>query len=85
MFRVDYDALVRGEVEGEETCDIPGMGPIPVRSPGNYSVTRYLKLVITKGVDVMNITHLGRSVTVAQQVALWWRSPPCTVLGCNNT
>ena len=24
-------------------------------------------------------------MTVAQQVALWWRSPTCTVLGCNRT
>jgi len=32
-----------------------------------------------------NVTHLGRSVTVAQQVALWWRSPECTRLGCTRT
>jgi hypothetical protein len=44
-----------------------------------------LKLVITKGVDVMNVTHLGRSATVAQQVALWWASSACTVLGCPQT
>ena len=33
-----------------------------------------LKLVITKGVDVANVTHLGRSATMAQQVALSWQS-----------
>ena len=44
-----------------------------------------LKLVITKGVDVINVTHLGRAPTVAQQAALWWRSPTCTAAGCNRT
>jgi hypothetical protein len=44
-----------------------------------------LKLVITNGVDVMNVTHLGRSVTVAQQVALWWQSPTCTDLHRTRT
>ena len=44
-----------------------------------------LKLVITKGVDVINVTHLGRSPTVAQQVALWWLAPMCTAEGCTRT
>ena len=45
----------------------------------------------TAGVDrcdysrLANVTHLGRSVTVAQQVALWWQSPECTRLGCTRT
>ena len=43
-----------------------------------------LKLVITKGVDVINVTHLGRRATVAQQVALWWRDPICTREGCGH-
>jgi hypothetical protein len=43
-----------------------------------------LKLVITKGVDVLNVTHLGRAPTVAQQAALWWQSPCCNVAGCNR-
>ena len=41
--------------------------------------------MITKGVDVMNVTHLGRSATMAQQVALWWQPPCCTGEGCTRT
>jgi len=44
-----------------------------------------VKLVITKGVDVANVTHLGRGVSVAQQMALLWSDPLCKVEGCNRT
>jgi hypothetical protein len=33
--------------------------------------------VITKGVDVANVTHLGRGPTAAQRVALLWSKPKC--------
>ena len=32
-----------------------------------------------------NVTHLGRSATMAQKVALLWRSPGCEVEGCTRT
>jgi len=44
-----------------------------------------VKLVITKGVDVVNVTHLGRGPTVAQKVALVWQQPVCTREGCGHT
>ena len=44
-----------------------------------------LKLVVTKGEDVANVTHLGRGPTVAQKIALLWQSPCCTVEGCTRT
>ncbi len=82
IIRLDYEALVRGSVEGEEMCEIRGLGPIPVRIARKLLGDAMLKLVITKGVDVANVTHLGRSPTVAQQVALWWQSHLCTREGC---
>ncbi len=85
VIRADLEALQRGWVEGEETCEIRGLGPIPVGVARDLLGDAALKLVITKGVDVVNVTHLGRAPTVAQQVALWWRSPTCTVKGCNRT
>ena len=85
IIRIDHLALRRGTVEGDEVCDIPGLGPIPVSVARDLLGDAILKLVITNGVDVMNVTHLGRSVTVAQQVALWWQSPACTDLHCTRT
>ena len=82
LVRVDYTALARGDVDGEEVCEIAGLGPIPVSTARDLLGESILKLVITKGVDVANVTHLGRKATIAQQVALWWRDPICKREGC---
>ena len=85
IIKIDHTALRRGSVEGDEVCEIVGLGPIPVSVARELLGDAILKLVITKGIDVINVTHLGRSATVAQQVALWWKSAACTVLGCPRT
>jgi hypothetical protein len=66
-------------------CEIAGLGPIPVRIAKDLLGEAVLKLVITKGVDVRNVTHLGRKATIAQKCALWWRSPDCDREGCTRT
>ena len=85
LLRADIESLRRGKVEGDEICELAGLGPIPVTVARELLGHAVLKLVITKGVDVANVTHLGRSPTVAQQVALWWRSPMCTNEDCTRT
>jgi hypothetical protein len=85
IIRLDYAALIRGAVEGEETCEIRGLGPIPVRIARDLLGDAIRKLVITKGVAVANVTHLGRSPTIAQQVAIWWQSHMCTRDTCTRT
>jgi hypothetical protein len=84
LVRVDQEALVRGRVEGDEVCEIAGLGPIPVRVARELLGDAVLKLVLTKGVDVANVTHLGRGPTVAQKIALWWKTPQCTSLDCTR-
>jgi hypothetical protein len=85
LVRVDLEAMRRGQVEGDEVCDIAGLGPIPVRVAKGLLGDAVLKLVITKGVDVLHVTHLGRAPTVAQRCALWWQLPECTALDCTRT
>ena len=84
LVRVDYTALARGDVDGEEVCEIAGLGPIPVSTARTILGESILILVITKGVDVAHVTHLGRHPIVAQQVALWWKDPICAAEGCNR-
>jgi hypothetical protein len=85
FIRVDLEALKRGTVDGGELCEIPGVGPVAVSAARDLLGESILKLVITKGVDVLNVTHLGRGPTEAQKVALLFRQPLCTVEGCYRT
>jgi hypothetical protein len=78
LLRVDLEALVRGVAEGDELFDIAGVGPVPARVARNLLGDAILKLVITKGVYVVNVTHLGRGPSAAQRIALLWTSPWCT-------
>jgi hypothetical protein len=84
LVRVDHSALVRGAVEGEEVCEIAGLGPIPARVARDLLGDAVVKLILSKRVDVANVTHLGRGPTVAQKIALWWRTPQCTTLDCTR-
>jgi Domain of unknown function (DUF222) len=84
LLRVDVEALRRGHVAGEELCQIDGVGPVPVSIARDLLGEAILKLVITKGVDVLNVTHLGRGPTAAQRAALLWINPTCAVEGCNR-
>ena len=55
-----------------DPSQIAGLGPIPVSTARELLGESILKLVITKGVDVVNVVHLGRAPTAAQRVALLW-------------
>jgi hypothetical protein len=84
LVRVDAAALARGAVAGDEVCEIAGLGPIPVSVARELLGDAILKVVITKGVDVMNVTHFGRSATAAQRIALLWMKPKCANIACSS-
>lgn len=85
LIRVDLSALVRGTVQGDEICEVAGIGPISVTEARNLLGDSILHLVSENGIDVQNITHLGRGPNAAQTLALLWTSQQCTVLGCHRT
>jgi hypothetical protein len=82
VLRIDWEALVRGHVEDNETCDIPGIGPVPVSVARQRLGDSTLHLVLTKGGAVRNVTYLGRGPNAAQRIALLWEQPECSRLGC---
>jgi hypothetical protein len=84
LFHLPFEALVRGAIEGEETCEIVGAGPVPISVARDLLGESILKLVITKGVDVVNVVHLGRGPTAAQRIALLWSSPKCSNIECSR-
>ncbi len=85
LLRLDVEALWRGHVEGDELCEVTGLGPIPVEVARRLLGDAVLKLVITRGEAVAQVTSLTRGPTQAMRYALLWTSPSCTVEGCSRT
>jgi hypothetical protein len=81
---VDYEALMRGHTETGEKCEIPGIGPIPVTLARQMADDAVLKILLTKGVDVITVAHAGYSPPAHVRSALEVRDPTCIVPGCNR-
>jgi polyhydroxyalkanoate synthesis regulator phasin len=79
--RIDASALNRGTVEDGETCEIAGVGPVSVSAVRALLSDAFLAVVIRDGVDVLNVTHLGRQVTATQRTAMEARGAACEVCG----
>jgi hypothetical protein len=79
---VDYDALMRGHSVAGERCEIPGIGPIPVTLARQMSDDCILKVLLTKGVDVVAVAHGGYTIPAHLRTALDVRDPKCIVPGC---
>jgi hypothetical protein len=81
--RVDLAALRRGELEGDEVCEIPGVGPVPLATATNVLGESLLKVIIGDGVDVTSVCHRGRAVPAHIRSALEDRDEKCVVPGCD--
>ena len=80
---VDYEALMRGHTVAGEKCEIPGFGPIPVTLARQMSEDAILKVLLTKGVDVVAVAHGGYTIPSHLRTALEVRDPKCIVPGCD--
>ena len=80
--RVDVGALRRGATEGDETCEIPGVGQVSVAVARELLGDAWFNLVLTDGVDVHCVTSTKRTIPAALRVALAERDPVCVVPGC---
>ena len=85
ILRADIGAVRRGATAPGELCDIAGLGPIPVADLLEFLPQATIDLVVTNGVDVFNVTHLGRRATARQQVVLDLLNIGCTRRGCTAT
>lgn len=81
--RVDLDALRRGSLREGELCQIPGVGPVPIETARQLMGDAITELVITNGIDVTTICHLGRSIPTPLKTALIERDETCVVPGCD--
>jgi len=82
---VDRQALLRGYPEDGERCEIEGFGPIPLAAAREIMQDAFLAAVVTDGVDIRRVVHLGRHPTEMQRTALQVRDPCCVIPGCECT
>jgi hypothetical protein len=85
LLRADISALQRGQVDGDELCEIAGVGPISIEQARRILPEAVLKIIVTKGEDVANVTSIRRGPDQAMHYALLWSSPECVAEGCNRT
>lgn len=81
---VDYEALMRGHTETGEKCEVPGIGPIPVTLARQMADDAVLKVLLTKGVEVISVAHAGYTPPAHLRSALEVRDPTCIVPRCNR-
>ena len=82
VVHVSKDAYERGWTERGERCEIEGIGPVPVGVARRLAADCIMKAVVTDGVDITRVAHLGRSIPAHLRTAVETRDPVCVIAGC---
>jgi hypothetical protein len=80
---VDLGSLLDGKTAPGGTCEIPGVGPVPVAHAREVLSHGLLQLVITDGVDVQTVVSNTRYVPKALKIAIAVRDRNCKIHGCD--
>ena len=81
---VDLPSLLDGKTAPGGTCEIPGVGPVPVAHAREVLSHGLLQLVITDGVDVQTVVSNTRHVPPALRIAIAVRDRTCKIRGCDR-
>jgi hypothetical protein len=76
--------LRRGTTEGDEICEIEGIGPVSVEAATELLSEASVRYVIREGFDIKTVTKLSRDVAAAVEAALIVRDRTCAVPGCGK-
>jgi hypothetical protein len=85
LVRVDATALQRGRTVAGESCEIDGLGPVPVAALRDLLPDAAIYLIVENGRDVFNVTNLARGTNAHQKVVLEWLGVECARQGCGAT
>jgi len=80
---IDHTALARSYLVPGERSEIAGVGPIAVAAAKSLMSDSILSAVVTNGVDVTAVSHLGRTIPAHLRTALVARDQTCVVPGCD--
>jgi hypothetical protein len=81
---VDADALRRGSTGPGETCEIAGLGPVPVKTAREVLGDALLSIVVKEGVDIRTVVHTKRTINEVVQTALLAQGWKCSTSTCPN-
>lgn len=81
---IDIGALKRGHTEPGESCEIAGLGPVPVQSARELMGDALLRIVLKGGVDIRTVTHSKRTINEVLQTALLASGWACDNPECPN-
>ncbi len=82
VVRVDLAALLRGQANDGELCEIDNQGPIPVPMARDLANDSFLRLVFHQAGDIRAVSHAGRTINRHLRTALVHRDTTCVVPGC---
>jgi hypothetical protein len=81
---VDAAALRRGSAEGDELCEIEGIGPVSVDAVVELVGEGGMQLLVRDGVDIRTVTSTRRDLPQRVEAALIVRDRTCVVTGCGK-
>jgi hypothetical protein len=81
--RVDHSAFTRGACAPGETCEIPGVGPVPAATAAALAGDSIIASLITNGTDVSAVDHRRREIPARLRSAVIERDRCCVVPGCD--
>ena len=87
---IDWPALARGHAHPDERSHVIGSGPVPPRVVRELCSNAFVKAIMTDGVEVSRVLHLGRRIPAEVRTALDLGPPPefagvtCSEAGCER-
>jgi hypothetical protein len=81
---IDAAALRRGTTEGDELCEIEGIGPVSVAAATELLGEGGLRYLIKEGFDIKTVTKLTRDIAACIDAALIARDRTCCAQPCGK-
>jgi len=81
---VNAESLRRGTTEGDEICEIDGIGPVSVAAATELLSEGGFQYLVKEGFDIKTVTRSTRVVRNCIEMALIVRDRVCAVPGCGN-
>ncbi|HEX2148574.1 MAG TPA: hypothetical protein VHI31_00145 [Actinomycetota bacterium] len=81
--RVDYAAIERGFLERGEICEVPGIGPVPLKAARQMLFDSRQVVIAVEGDDIRMVKGIGHSIPDKLRRAVYERCDyKCVVPGC---